>query len=298
MPSLKELRNRTNSVKSTKKITSAMKMIAAAKLKKAQEQVESGRPYSDLMTQMLVALLQKTASFKTPPPLLVGRNRYDSYLLVVVASDRGLCGGFNNNIVREAEAQARKCLESGQELKIICVGRKARDLLRRKYGPNIIETYPAFAKPSFKEAAIISEKVLELFENEEVDVCRLIYNDFISPLTQKVHSHQLIPFMALEEQKEMVAKAEAGEIVSDKFIHEPNEELVLQALLPRNVSVQIYRALMENAASEHGARMTAMDNATRNATDMIKELELKYNRTRQAYITRELIEVISGAEAL
>ena len=297
MATLKELRTRRNSVQSTKKITSAMKMIAAAKLKKAQEQVESGRPYTDLMSQMLGALLRKTTSFEVPPPLLVGSGKYESYLLVVIASDRGLCGGFNHTVIREASRRAQKNLDNGKDLKILCVGKRARDMLKKDYGDYIIETYPAFARPTFKDASIIAEKVLELFENGEIDVCRMVYNDFVSPLTQNVSTHQLIPFAAMEDQEETIAEAQE-EGLHDQFIYEPGEEQILNALLPRNVAVQTYRALMENAASEHGARMTAMDNATRNASEMIKDLNLKYNRQRQAYITKELIEIISGAEAV
>ncbi len=297
MATLKELRTRRNSVQSTKKITSAMKMIAAAKLKKAQDQVESGRPYTDLMSQMLGALLMKTTSFEVSPPLLVGSGKYDSYLLVVIASDRGLCGGFNHNVIREAVQRAQKNLENGKDLKILCVGKRARDMLKKDFDDHIIETYPAFARPTFKDASVIAEKILELFEKGEIDVCRLVYNDFVSPLTQTVSTHQLIPFEAMEEQEETIEKAQE-ERLHDQFIYEPGEEQILNALLPRNVAVQIYRALMENAASEHGARMTAMDNATRNASDMIDKLTLTYNRSRQAQITKELIEIVSGAEAL
>lgn len=298
MARLKELRTRKVSVQSTRKITSAMKMISAAKLKKAQEQVELGRPYSDLMNKMIRILLAKTSTFKTSPPLLVGRGRFQSHLLIVLTSDRGLCGGFNASILRETQKLARGFLESRQDLKIFCVGRRAHDSLKKEFGAHILETFPSPAKPRFRDAHALAKKVLELFDTEQIDVCRLVYNTFVSALIQQVNVHTLIPFSPLEKEEETKLNDAEENILSDQFIFEPGEEVVMKKLLPQNVAVQIYRALMESAASEQAARMTAMDNATRNASEMIKTLELQYNRLRQAYITKELIEIISGAEAL
>lgn len=298
MPSLKELRKRKASVQSTRKITSAMKMLSAAKLKKAQNQVESGRPYSDMMARVLGSLLEKTTAFKMPPPLLVGRGKSENYLLLVIASDRGLCGGFNNNVYRMAKSISLDLLGAKRTIKMLCVGRRVRDSLKSEFRDHILETLPAFARPSFSDASIIARKIITLFEEGEIDVCQLIYSDFVSSMTQKVSVHQLIPFTPIKKREKEIVEEAFEKKLADRFIYEPDEEQVLNELLPRNIAVQIYRALMENAASEHGARMTAMDNATRNASDMIKALELKYNRTRQAYITKELIEIISGAEAL
>jgi len=291
MPSLKDLKIRINSVKSTQKITSAMKMVAAAKLRRAQEQAEAARPYAERMERVLGALAGAMAGQEGAPALLAGRGAERSHLVVVMTSDRGLCGGFNSTIVRGARRQIRELQAQGREVKIICVGRKGRDQLRRDLGPLIIATIEDVGRPKldFGAAQKIAERLATMYEAGEFDVCTLIYNRFKSVITQIVTLQQLIPF----------AVAAAGEPADRPFYeYEPDEAEILAALLPRNLSMQVYRALLENAASEQGARMTAMDSATRNAGDMINRLTINYNRTRQAYITKELIEIISGAEAV
>jgi F-type H+-transporting ATPase subunit gamma len=291
MPSLKDLKIRINSVKSTQKITSAMKMVAAAKLRRAQEQAEAARPYAERMERVLGALAGSMAGQEGAPALLAGRGRDQTQLLVVMTSDRGLCGGFNSTIVRGARRLVRDLMAQGKVVKILCVGRKGRDQLRRDFGALIIGTLEDVGRPrlGFAAAQTIAERLATMYEAGEFDVCTLIYNRFKSVITQIVTLQQLIPFaVALE-----------GEGADRPFYeYEPDESEILAALLPRNLSMQVYRALLENAASEQGARMTAMDNATRNAGDMINRLTINYNRTRQAYITKELIEIISGAEAV
>jgi len=292
MPSLKDLKIRINSVKSTQKITSAMKMVAAAKLRRAQEQAEAARPYAERMERVLGALAGAMAGQEGAPALLAGRGAEKTHLVVVMTSDRGLCGGFNSTIVRGARRHIRDLQAQGREVKIICVGRKGRDQLRRDFGPLIIATIEDVGRPKLDFAAAnkIAERLAAMYEAGEFDVCTLIYNRFKSVITQIVTFQQLIPF---------AVAAPPGESADRPFYeYEPDESEILAALLPRNLSMQVYRALLENAASEQGARMTAMDNATRNAGDMINRLTINYNRTRQAYITKELIEVISGAEAV
>ena len=291
MPSLKDLKIRINSVKSTQKITSAMKMVAAAKLRRAQEQAEAARPYAERMERVLGALAGSMAGQEGAPALLAGRGRDQVQLVVVMTSDRGLCGGFNSTIVRGARRLIRDLQAQGKEVKILCVGRKGRDQLRRDFGPLIVATIEDVGRPKlgFAAAQTIAERLATMYETGEFDVCTLIYNRFKSVITQIVTIQQLIPFAA----------PAAGEPADRPFYeYEPDESEILAALLPRNLSMQVYRALLENAASEQGARMTAMDNATRNAGDMINRLTINYNRTRQAYITKELIEIISGAEAV
>ena len=292
MPSLKDLKVRINSVKSTQKITSAMKMVAAAKLRRAQEQAEAARPYAERMERVLGALAGAMAGQEGAPALLAGRGAEKTHLVVVMTSDRGLCGGFNSTIVRGARRQIRDLQGQGREVKIICVGRKGRDQLRRDFGPLIIATIEDVGRPKLDFAAAnkIAERLATMYEASEFDVCTLIYNRFKSVITQIVTIQQLIPF---------AVAAPPGEAADRPFYeYEPDESEILAALLPRNLSMQVYRALLENAASEQGARMTAMDSATRNAGDMINRLTINYNRTRQAYITKELIEIISGAEAV
>jgi len=295
MPSLKDLRNRINSVKSTQKITSAMKMVAAAKLRRAQEQAEAARPYSERMDRMLSSLAAGLPQGAGGPPLLAGNGRDQVHLVVVETSDRGLCGGFNGSIVRGARRLIQGLMSDGKEVRILCVGRKGRDLLRRDFGPLIVDTVEDVGRPrlGFGDARGIAERLSAMFEAGEFDVCTIIYNRFQSAISQIVTTQQLIPFQA-------PAQAEQAEDAASKPVYEfePEEKEILEDLLPRNLAVQIYRSLLENAASEQGARMTAMDNATRNAGDMIDGLTLTYNRTRQAFITKELIEIISGAEAL
>ncbi len=292
MPSLKDLKIRINSVKSTQKITSAMKMVAAAKLRRAQEQAEAARPYAERMERMLGSLAASMAGRDGAPALLAGNGRYHTHLIVVMTSDRGLCGGFNSSIVRAARRKVFELRELGREVKLFCVGRKGRDQLRRDLGPLIVGHMEDVGRPrlGFAVAAGIGERLAAMFEAGEFDVCHIVYNKFKSAMTQIVTFQQLIPFAVEGGQK-----AGAEDVFYD---YEPDETEILAALLPRNLSVQMYRALLENNASEQGARMTAMDSATRNAGEMINRLTIYYNRSRQAYITKELIEIISGAEAL
>ncbi len=295
MPSLKDLRVRINSVKSTQKITSAMKMVAAAKLRRAQEQAEAARPYAERMERVLGSLASSFAGQEGAPGLLAGNGKDQVYLVVVMASDRGLCGGFNSSIARGARRLIRELQTGGKQVKILCVGRKGRDQLRRDFGSLIIGTIEDVAKPrlTFEAADRIARRITQMFEAGEFDVCRIIYNRFKSAMTQIVTIQQVIPFVAAAVEG---AAASSGSLAA--YEYEPDEAEILTALLPRNLSVQVFRALLENGASEQGARMAAMDSATRNAGDMINKLTINYNRSRQAYITRELIEIISGAEAL
>jgi len=296
MPSLKDLRVRINSVKSTRKITSAMKMVAGAKLRRAQEQAEAARPYAERMDRMLSSLAAGLPAGAGGPALLAGTGKDQTHLLVVATSDRGLCGAFNASIAREARRMIRALVGQGKTVKIFCVGRKGRDILRREYGRMIVGSMTDVGRRrlAFADAAAIAVKVTEMFDAGEFDVCTVIYNRFRSAISQIVTAQQLIPF-AVPGAKEAATVPGLGGAV---YEFEPEEAEILADLLPRNLAVQIFRALLENAASEQGARMTAMDNATRNAGDMIDRLTMTYNRTRQAYITKELIEIISGAEAL
>jgi F-type H+-transporting ATPase subunit gamma len=292
MPSLKDLKVRINSVKSTQKITSAMKMVAAAKLRRAQEQAEAARPYAERMDRMLGSLASAMAGREGAPALLVGTGKNQTHLIAVMTSDRGLCGGFNSSIVRGARRMIRELLGQGKTVKIICVGRKGRDQLRRDFGKLIIESFDDVGRPrlSYADADRIAHRIAALYEAGEFDVCTIFYNKFKSAMTQFLTAQQLIPF---------VGAGSTPAASSDVFYeYEPDEQEILAELLPRNLGVQVFRALLENAASEQGSRMTAMDNATRNAGDMINKLTINYNRSRQAYITKELIEIISGAEAL
>jgi len=302
MPSLKSLRVRIASVKSTQKITSAMKMVAAAKLRRAQEHAEASRPYAERMERMLGSLAESVAGRDGAPPLLVGNGRDDVHLLVVATADRGLCGGFNSNIVREARRRIATLQNDGKAVKILCVGRKGRDQLRREYGKLIVDTIEEIGRPvlRFEGAESVAERIAGMFAEGEFDVCTLFFARFKSAITQIVTAQQLIPFVALgsDENGESEDAANGSMPENAVYEYEPEEEDILRDLLPRNLAIQVFRALLENNASEQGARMTAMDNATRNAGDMIDRLTLTYNRTRQAVITKELIEIISGAEAL
>jgi len=291
MPSLKDLKTRINSVKSTQKITSAMKMVAAAKLRRAQDSAERGRPYADRMQQIINSLAAK-ADPSSAPQLLVGNGKDSTHLLVVVSADRGLCGGFNGAITRQTRTEVARLRGEGKTVKLLMVGRKSADALRRELGDSYIESLEGIQGTSvaFADAASIGDKVRGGFEAGEFDVCTVIFNKFKSAISQEVTLKKLIP-------------AEVGESApSDdqgvSYEYEPDEEELLAAVLPRNISTQIYSALLESSASELAARMTAMDNATRNAGDLIDRLTLVYNRTRQATITKELIEIISGAEAV
>lgn len=293
MPSLKSLRLRINSVKSTQKITKAMKMVAASRLRRAQEAAEAGRPFAERMERMLFNLAAKQSGSDSAPQLLIGTGKDQVHLLVVATAERGLCGAFNSSIVRLARRQIEELLRAGKTVKILCVGRKGRDQLRRDYGSLIIETIElaGVKKLGFADAERIGERILSLFAHGEVDVVTLFYSRFKSVISQIPTAQQLIP-IALPAGE---AQADTGGAIPE---YEPDEEAILADILPRNVSVQVYRALLENAASEQGARMSAMDNATRNAGEMIKKLTISYNRQRQAIITKELIEIISGAEAV
>jgi F-type H+-transporting ATPase subunit gamma len=293
MPSLKDLRNRIGSVKQTQKITSAMKLVAASKLKRAQEQAEAARPFAERMATMLTNLAARVATTEGAPPLLAGSGKAEVHLLIVATADRGLCGAFNSSIVRGARARIRALREEGRQVKLLCVGRKGRDILRRDFGELIVGTIEGVGRRrlEYAEAVQIAERINAMYEAGEFDVATIVYNRFRSAITQILTLQQLIPVQP-------AAAEEAQSEVRAVYEFEPDEEAILKELLPRNLAVQIYGALVENAASEQGARMTAMDNATRNAGEMIESLTLYYNRTRQAQITRELIEIVSGAEAL
>jgi F-type H+-transporting ATPase subunit gamma len=293
MPSLKDLRNRIASVKATRKITKAMQMVAAAKLRRAQEAATAARPYAERMDKIL-ANLGSRAIRETASPLLVGNGKDQVHLLVVMTAERGLCGGFNSNIAKLARADANRLLTAGKTVKIMTVGRKGADNLRRDLGRNIVERreLSGVRQIGYKNAEEIAEKLLAMFEAGEFDVATVYFSEFKSVIAQKPTALQLIPAKIPEVAEGKSAGAEAI------YEYEPDEEAILTALLSRNISTQIFRGLLENAASEQGARMSAMDNATRNAGDMINKLTIKYNRQRQANITKELIEIISGAEAL
>ncbi|MEK9827852.1 MAG: F0F1 ATP synthase subunit gamma [Rhodospirillales bacterium] len=296
MASLKDLRGRIASVQATRKITSAMKMVAAAKLRRAQEQAEAARPFAERMERMLSSLGGSVKGSPGAPALIAGTGSDQTHLIVVATADRGLCGGFNVNIVRRARQLIQKLEAEGKTVKILCVGRKGRDQLRRQYGSKIVHTIEGVGRRAvaFSEADEIGEKVRSMFSDNEFDVCTIVYARFQSAISNIVTAQQLVPAEASEQED----GAEQEDLGGAVYEYEPSEEAILAELLPRNISVQIFRALLENAASEHGSRMTAMDNATRNAGDMINSLTLTYNRTRQAMITKELIEIISGAEAV
>ena len=291
MPSLDDLKKRIKSVKSTQKITKAMKMVAAAKLRKAQENAERGRPYSQKMQNIILNLTKSINDPSNAPKLLVGTGDDKTYLCVVLTADRGLCGGFNSNICKLAKAKFKKILSEEKNLKIITVGSKGLDQIKREYGKYIIKKFSFKDKKqiSFNEATIIGKEIINLFYQKEFDKCLLFYNNFKNVITQIPQSQQIIPAEIISESK------------SDNnnlYEFEPDEDEILEDLLPKNISTQIFKAFLENAASEQGSRMTAMDNATRNAGDLVDKLTINYNRSRQASITKELIEIISGAESL
>jgi len=279
-------------VKSTQKITKAMKMVAAAKLRKAQENTEKGRPYSQKMQNIILNLTNSINDPENAPKLLVGTGNDKTYLCVVLTADKGLCGGFNSNICKLAKKNFKKILKENKELKIITVGSKGLDQIRREYGKYIIKKFSFKNKKqiTFNEAEIIGNEIINLFNNNEFDKCILFYNNFKNVITQIPQAQQIIP----AEKKPFTDKD--NEIPSYEF--EPDEDEILEDLLPKNISTQIFKAFLENAASEQGSRMTAMDNATRNAGDLVDKLTINYNRSRQASITKELIEIISGAESL
>ena len=291
MPSLDDLKKRIKSVKSTQKITKAMKMVAAAKLRKAQENAEKGRPYSQKMQNIILNLTRSISDPQNAPKLLVGTGTDKTHLCVVLTADRGLCGGFNSNICKLAKASFKKILREGKNLKIITVGSKGLDQIKREYEKYIIKKFSFKDKKqiTFKEAEIIGNEIINLFEKNEFDKCILFYNNFKNVITQIPQAQQIVP-----ADKTPIENNE--ENLSYEF--EPEEEEILEDLLPKNISTQVFKAFLENAASEQGSRMTAMDNATRNAGDLVDKLTINYNRSRQASITKELIEIISGAESL
>lgn len=294
MPSLKEFRNRIASVKSTRKITSAMKMVAASKLRRAQQAAEASQPYAARMSNMLSRLAANIDINDTSPILIAGTGRQDTHLVIVVTSDRGLCGGFNSQVARMAKARIRELLDENKTVKILCVGRKGRDVLKRDFAANIIHTFEGLGKKrlSFADAQQVANMVLDMAARTEFDVCTVLYNQFKSVISQVPTAQQLVPFFVPKQEEE---KSEAPKAL---YEFEPSEEEILASLLPRNLAVQIFRALLDSAAGEQAARMTAMENSTKNAGDMINKLTVRYNRARQAYITKELIEIISGAEAV
>ena len=292
MPSLDDLKKRITSIKSTQKITKAMKMVAAAKLRRAQESAERGRPFSEKMNNIILNLSNSISDKENSSKFLVGTGKDNIHLCVVITADRGLCGGFNTNICRKAKNYFDKILKENKTLKIFTVGSKGHGQLKRIYGKYIIEkiNFKGFKKITYKEAEDVGKVIIRLFNELQFDVCKIFYNKFKNVISQIPQEQQIIP---IENQNQKEFKK------SDKFYEfEPEENEILNNLLPRNISAQIFKALLENAASEQGSRMTAMDNATRNAGDLVDKLTVTYNRSRQAAITKELIEIISGAESL
>jgi len=292
MPSLDDLKKRIKSVKSTQKITKAMKMVAAAKLRKAQENAEKGRPYSQKMQNIILNLTKSINDPQNAPKLLVGTGQDKTYLCVVLTADRGLCGGFNSNICKLAKTNFKKILSEGKELKIITVGTKGLDQIKREYGKYVTKKFSFKNKKqiTFTEAEIIGNEIISLFNDNQFDKCILFYNNFKNVITQIPQAQQIIP------ADNNSSKEKEEDPTSYEF--EPEEDEILEDLLPKNISTQVFKAFLENAASEQGSRMTAMDNATRNAGELVDKLTINYNRSRQASITKELIEIISGAESL
>ena len=292
MPSLDDLKKRIKSVKSTQKITKAMKMVAAAKLRKAQENAEKGRPYSQKMQNIILNLTKSVYDSQNAPKLLVGTGKDQTYLCLVLTADRGLCGGFNSNICKLAKRNFKKILGQGKKLKIVTVGAKGLDQIRREYGEFIIKKFSFKDKKqiTFNEAQIIGSEIIDLFKKDEFDKCILFYNNFKNIITQIPQAQQIIPV-----EQNLTNKSNEDSL---SYEFEPEEDEILEELLPKNISTQIFKAFLENAASEQGSRMTAMDNATRNAGELVDKLTINYNRSRQASITKELIEIISGAESL
>jgi F-type H+-transporting ATPase subunit gamma len=292
MPTLDDLKKRIKSVKSTQKITKAMKMVAAAKLKKAQENAERGRPYSEKMQNIILNLTKSINDTENAPKLLIGTGQDKIHLCVVMTADRGLCGGFNSNICKLAKNYFKKITKEGKQLKIITVGTKGLDQLKREFNKYIVKkiSFKDKKKISFQEANHVGKIIIDLFSKNEFDKCILFFNNFKNVITQIPQSQQIIPIENKEDSENTKEK--------DFYEFEPDEDEILEDLLPKNISTQIFKAFLENAASEQGSRMTAMDNATRNAGDLVDKLTINYNRSRQAAITKELIEIISGAESL
>ena len=292
MPSLKDLKSRIGSVKNTQKITKAMKMVAASKLRRARDAAESSRPYAERMEMMVRSLAASVAGSDDAPLLMTGTGKSDKHLIIVSTADRGLCGGFNASIVKATKLKIKELQAQGKEVHLFCVCRKGHEVLALDYEELIVGKITEIAKKTveYSVAERVGQQVVSMYDTQGYDVCWVVYNKFVSAISQQVTWQQLIPLSMPEE-------GEGGELQA-QYQYEPDEEAILKDLLPRNLSMQVFKALLENAASEQGARMTAMDNATRNAGDMIKKLTLQYNRTRQAAITKELIEIISGAEAV
>ena len=292
MPSLDDLRKRITSVKSTQKITKAMKMVAAAKLRKAQENAEKGRPYSEKMNNIILNLSAGVSDPHSAPKLLVGTGKQDDHLCVVLTSDRGLCGGFNSNIIKKAKNYFEKIKKEGKSLKIITVGSKGYDQLKRQYGTYIVEniSFKDSKNINYFDASKVGSLIIDKFQKNDFDVCTIFYNKFKNVISQIPQAQQIIPLESVDKNKE--------ENLEISYEFEPDEDEILSNLLPKNISTQIFKAMLENSASEQGSRMTAMDNATRNAGDLVDKLTIQYNRSRQAAITKELIEIISGAESL
>ncbi len=290
MASLDDLKKRIASVKSTQKITKAMKMVAAAKLRKAQESAEKGRPYSEKMNNVILNLSGGISDKENAPKLLAGTGQDKVHLCVVMTSDRGLCGGFNSNIIKKAKSYFSKILEENKELKIITVGSKGNDQLKRTYGDKIIEniSFKESKNANYFDADKVGKIIIEKFEAGDFDVCTIFYNKFKNVITQIPQAQQIIPLNDEENENSS----------DESYEFEPDEDEILSNLLPKNISTQIFKAMLENSASEQGSRMSAMDNATRNAGEMVDKLTIEYNRSRQAAITKELIEIISGAESL
>ena len=302
MANLKELKTRISSVKSTQKITSAMKMVAASRLKRAQEAAEAARPYAERMERMIASVMESQQSIQSAPKLLAGNSSDETYLFVIITSDRGLCGGFNSSIVREVRNRISGLLSAGKTVKLLCVGRKGRDQLKSEFAASIVKSYEGIGRSGvkFSEAEDLTSDLIEMFEADGFDICTVVYNKFVSVITQVVTSQQIIPvdLVGLEQVSEEDEGLSTKEKPSAIYEYEPSEQEILTELLPSNLKIQVFRALLESSASEHGARMSAMDSATRNAGEMIDDLTLTFNRSRQARITSELIEIISGAEAL
>ena len=292
MPSLDDLKKRIKSVKSTQKITKAMKMVAAAKLRKAQENAEKGRPFSERMNNIILNLSNSISDRDSASKFLVGTGKDNVHLCVVITADKGLCGGFNTNICRKAKSYFEKILKEGKTLKILLVGSKGDDQLKRIYGSYIVDkiNFKGVKNISYTEAEKVASKIIDLFKQSKFDVCKIFYNKFKNVMTQIPQAQQIIP---IENNKSENQKKE-----ENFYEFEPEENEILENLLPRNISTQIFKAFLENAASEQGSRMTAMDSATRNAGELVDKLTITYNRSRQAAITKELIEIISGAESL
>ena len=291
MATLDDLKKRIASVKSTQKITKAMKMVAAAKLRRAQENAEKGRPYSEKMNNIILNLSNGISDKENAPKLLSGTGEEKVHLCVVLTSDRGLCGGFNTNIIKKAKLYFQKIIEAGKILKIITVGSKGYDQLKRIYNENIIEkiSFKESKNTNYFDADKVGKIIISKFEKKEFDICTIFYNQFKNVITQIPQEQQIIPLKANEPE---------GNSSDDNYEFEPEEDEILSNLLPKNISTQIFKAMLENSASEQGSRMTAMDNATRNSGEMVDKLTIQYNRSRQAAITKELIEIISGAESL